>query len=922
MWTRIKRFQGLVTIPLLVFGAVSCSHELTGPKPSVTDSSLTFCGADQQLFVIKGVDLSPMIKNGAKDNATVALPDVCLTQIAAEDGGTVTGAKEKCLPQSDIQWVSKSELRFTIRSTTGLVPGVYDVVVKNPDGKVAGGTIHLTVLADGPLLFWADPGIAYNGISQQITVYGANLTTLDSVSLRDSTSLQEQPLPFTQTPGKLNRFVTVIPQGTAASTYDITVKAKNGCGAELIRGMNVVSTTDPKLVTAIDPTFGGTAENTPVTITGNGFQQVPRGYLNPQTPAATSGDAGLPTSAFALSSVAYVNGTELTGVVPQGLPTGKYDLVVVNPDGKVGLLSGAFTITQLPPPVVANISPSFIDNGTGPHNVTVEGSNFRTGVKVALSCKAPGATTATAGPAVTVSNIAAAGTSFTATFDPSTLVIGTVCIATVTNTDGSYYTYSALGFANPALNLNPFSTNAAWSMITARRAPAVAPGRATNAARFLYAAGGDNGAPASAYTSVESTQINVYGDPGTFTPQAVSLPEKRTLAGVTTLGRFIYLVGGNTGTAATNTVRRAMVLDPLAAPQIVDVSARRSKTGDGGSPEGIGAGVWYYRVSAVMDPSDPSNPGGETLPSDPLVVNLPTEFQGTLLVTLFWTPVPNAVKYRIYRSPTGVEPLGGVQLLTEVTVGTNSCPAGGTCYEDTAVSGATTVASPRPLGSTGNWSTLIPNLTVAREAPGVAVGADPGTAGRWWLFALGGRSNATTDLASTEKLQITMNADGSQTVGASWTAATALPAARAELTGYSMAHSSAPQITGNATYIYAGGGTGSTSVDGSLLGAGGALTWVAVPSMSPAHSGYGGVGNQGFLFAFGGAQSLPDDSILAGQLDGTALPQLVNWNNNGGNRLTIPRYLEGGAFESANVYLVGGVTTGNVPTKTMEKAVL
>lgn len=881
-----------------------CSHELKseGGDPTVKDSNLTYCNSDQT-FVVTGTGLSPMVVRGATDDPGIDMPDVCMTKVADVDGKPVTDPGSKvCLKESDVEWVSQNELRFTLRPDYGLSPGSYDVTITNPDGKKATGTTRIRVLPGEVLVFWSDPSLVYNGITTQATVYGTNLGDVNEVGIRDSgfkeTKVDSQPAGTRQ-----NRIQITIPSGTAPDTYDVVVHTSTGCTAELKRGMTVTATRDDTLVTAVDPTFGWVEQETPVTITGKGLQPVPRVYLNPHTPGST-------TVATALSSVALRDANSVTGVVPKGFPAGAYDVIVVNPDGKVAVVDklpgaataeGGFFVNAKAPPVVETVSPLYVTNQE-PQKVTVAGSGFDNPA-VTLECKKPDGATANLTGTVGAGGTA---TQFDVTLPVTDLPGGTVCVMTVANPDKSYYRFSAIGISLPSANLNPMVD--APAMAVARRAPAVSAGRATRSARFLYAIGGDDGSAAGALTSVESSAIDVYGTPGPWFTQPVALPAKRTLAGAVRVGRFLYLVGGNDGAAPTNGVLRAEVLDPLAAPEIVDVGARRStKAG-----EGIGAGIWYYRVSAVMADADPSNPGGETLASDPIAVNLSAESLATrtLALSLYWNAIPGAKAYRIYRSPKGTENLDGVRMLAEVT---------GTSYEDVTPGGDLTGGPPRPLGATGNWATM-PALGTAREAAGVTSAQDPAEPNKWYLYALGGRSPAA--LATWERLAITIDAKGGQTVG-TWTAgASPISAARSELTAYSVSHFEAAQIPLGKTYVYAGAGLGSTNVDAGLVAAGGELTWTSVKAMSPSRSGYAGVAGAGFLFAFGGSNTTgADDSMAAGQIDPAAVPTLVNWNNNGGARLRKPRYLAGSTVESAFIYLVGGVS-GGAPTATSERTVL
>jgi hypothetical protein len=886
--------RALLLLLVVFLISLSCSHKLEGPpSPTVEPSALTYCGADTQSFVVKGGGLSPMVVDGAKGETRLEMPAVCLTRVKDAGGADVVGEPRVCVPEADVEWVSQAEIRFTARSGLALAPGTYDVTVENPDGKRAQGTVTLVVLADGPLAFWADPSVVYNGIATQITVYGSNLGVVNGVLLRDAANPElVTALDFSAPGERQNRVQVIVPLGQAVGTYDVVVTSANGCQAELLDGLVVTDTLGLPLA-AIDPSFGFTQQPTPVTITGSEFQAVPRAYLNPETPAPG-------TVASALASVAFNSAAVLTGVVPPNLPAGKYDLIVVNPDGRVGVLESAFTVVPAAPPVVANVSPNYLDNNE-PKAVTVEGSNFRN-PSVTLACKTPdGATQALTG------TVGAGGTatSFPATLPVNGLTQGTVCVVRVTNDDGSYYDYSAVGISNPASNLNAMIQGK--PMAVARRAPAVSAGRATNAARFVYAIGGDDGTPAGALGSVEATPIDIFGAEGDWFAQPVALPGPRTLAGVARIDRFLYLVGGNDGAGPTASVVRAQVLDPLAAPQVVDVAGRRA-----GAGQGIGAGVWYYRVSAVMADADPSNPGGETLPSDPLVVSLSDQLGANLALTLFWNPVPGAKAYRVYRTPTGAEALGGARRLAEVAGQAT------TLYEDVAPAGPLAGPPPLPLGATGVWMAL-PSLAGAREAAGVAAASDPSDPTKWHLYAIGGRGPGP--LGTSERLDIAIDpATGAQTPAAAWAADAPISEPRAELTAYAVSHAEAAQVPAGSTYLYAGGGEGSSNVDVALVAAGGALAWAPSNAMSPQRAGYAGVPGAGFLFAFGGAQGNPSDSNASAELDATAVPALVNWNNEG-ERLLAPRYLAGGAVESAFIYIIGGATTGG-PTAAMERTVL
>lgn len=113
------------------------------------------------------------------------------------------------------------------------------------------------------------------------------------------------------------------------------------------------------------------------------------------------------------------------------------------------------------------------------------------------------------------------------------------------------------------------------------------------------------------------------------------------------VSRFLYLVGGwdSDLQAPSQTVFRAEVLDPLKTPEMsVELFVTESLTH-------FPLGTYYYRVSAVFASNDANNPGGESLPGEVLTIFLPDGLGTSLSVvlTLSWQQVPDAVGYRLYR---------------------------------------------------------------------------------------------------------------------------------------------------------------------------------------------------------------------------------------------------------------------------------
>ncbi len=818
------------------------------------------------------------------------------------------------IPADSVTYVSDTQLQVTFNN---LPPGTYDVTVSNGPGCES-TLVDAVTVAPNPTVYFVDPPVVYNGVSLQVTIYlsGINGGNVDGVAIRPTGTVQPwQWLVHTYDPAKPNRVLAVVPQGLPPGGYDVLVEDALGCTATLTGGLQVTDELTLALE-GIDPPFGWTDTSTGVDLTAEdpppsgmvGFELSPRVYLNPTNPGP--GDL-----ATALSAVGYVDPSRITALVPSGLAVGTYDVIVVNPDGEVGLLPGGYTVTADPPPLVDDVTPGSVPNAS-PADLVIYGSGFD-GPTVTAFCKDP-ADTVTA-YAVTVNS--GTDTQLDATLPADQIVEGSVCVIRVTNPDGSYGEFSAVGVTNPAENIQP--TALGPSLVEGRRAPAAAYGRATRTARFLYVFGGDDGQVSGAYDSIEAAPVDRFGELGSFRILPRALPGPRTLAAVQVLDRYVFLVGGNDGAGPVATVYRAEILDPEDAPEITDLAMELA-------PGGITEGTWYYRVSAVMDPTHPDNPGGESLPSDPQPVQVPAGLSDPLQVTLTWSQVPGAVGYRIYRTPTADLASGFEELLAEV--------AGGATIQYVDTGGATDPTG-RPLrgGDLGTWKTL-PPLQRPREGLGLAQAPDPDTAiDLRYLYAIGGRTTGSAALGTYEYVPVS-EITWDVPAAASWVedAANPLAAARWQLGALVVDERVTARVAPGDTWIYAGGGvdgtgvTNVTNVDAALVLTGGLLdTFIAVDAFTPAFAGYGHAAAANQLFVFGGQNHAPSGNNSSTQICGIGFPclgppddppDLQGWNALGFN-LQVERYLLGSTVGSAHIFLVGGLTTGNVPTDTVESSV-
>lgn len=119
----------------------------------------------------------------------------------------------------------------------------------------------------------------------------------------------------------------------------------------------VVTTTllsaDAPAVFSTDIDLASDATTTPLTIFGFNFM--------PGITAAL--DDG--SSTFPLSTITYVSSSEISAVIPAGLPVGVYDIVVTNPDSKTGSLADALEIYQpITGLTAANDGPTLLGEAT------------------------------------------------------------------------------------------------------------------------------------------------------------------------------------------------------------------------------------------------------------------------------------------------------------------------------------------------------------------------------------------------------------------------------------------------------------------------------------------------------------------------------------------------------------------------------
>lgn len=829
-----------------------------------------------------------------------------------------------------------------IDAVFGPVPaGDYNVTAANGDGKPVTAPNNPITVRDDPIVVFSEPDVVWNGAAMSIHVYMSAvrppITKLQIAPVGGGAPVDLTGL-VTPVGDHPDQAIATVPAGTAAGTYDLLVTDSSACvAAKLSSALRVVGDTTLTLA-GITPRFGWRQTAVSVTISAAApsmFSELPRAYLLQNGVLV------------AMTSMARFSSTTLTAVVPPDpmRPTGAWDVIVVNQDGTVGRLATAFTVTDGEPPVVASINPATIPTAATT-TVTIAGRNFSTPPPyVTLKCMDPGTPKPASGPPVPpkptpdqgplMAKAGATATRIQIDVDATAAAYaeGANCQVLVTNSDaaGAAAEFGSLVMV-PNKNLTGFFSGSMLNV--ARRGLAAVGGQATQAARFVYAIGGDNAG--GALDTIETLPVNVFGQPGAagFFTQRYRLGAPRTQLGAVRVGRFIYAIGGTSAAAdatkALATIERAAILDPAVRPGNVNVTLNL------GGATGVGGGLYYYRVAAIMAATDAFNPSGESLPSDTFGVKVPALANVKVQTVLTWDTLPGAAGYVVYRTNAG-DAAGNEQLIIDTTAA--SPPAGIVCDAPTATtqrcidSGAVAAMpaqTPLPLGSTGVWRPAGASLASKRQGVGVTAIVTDATTTRLYVF--GGKNEVGaggTVLGTFESFAITTAADGSQTLGPP-SAATAFGPARWKLRAWSEMIGSPP-----APYVWVGGGftdaaataQPSKDVQGSPIQADGTLgtitTTTDFPTTSTGIAGFGAFSLGPYLFAVGGTRY--DTATTSNFIsdDGTSTPvpastpaALTGWNSCSqclNQRRTDP----GAAVQSGYFWVLGGDTpTG--PTKSTE----
>ncbi len=266
---------------------------------------------------------------------------------------------------------------FDIR---GKLPGAWDVVVQNESSDEAVRQKAFTVTANSPVVSSISPSEGTNDKVVQITIDG-NYFYNPTVKLTQAgqadiiaTGIVVQDKNSDMHGDRIVCNVNLT--NAAIGRWNVVITNCDGKSITLSNAF-MVKSKYPPTVTSISPSNVTNYGSVNVTITGGNFFS---GAV-----VRIEKDNGTSKKVITATNVNVVNATQITATLNvHNAEPGNWDVVVVNPDGQSGKLTGGFVIVQQGAPQIESVNPFSAPN-TGTVTVTIKGSMFLRGATVRLT---------------------------------------------------------------------------------------------------------------------------------------------------------------------------------------------------------------------------------------------------------------------------------------------------------------------------------------------------------------------------------------------------------------------------------------------------------------------------------------------------------------------------------------------------------
>ena len=248
----------------------------------------------------------------------------------------------------------------------GADPGTYNLTVTNPGGPNT--TKSFTVLNPGtdPTIASFSPGSGVNTAALPFTITGTNFRTGVTITITNGTANKTVAGTLTGTTTiKCSLPLTGLPIGL----YNVTVRNTDGSN---VTRPDAFSVSNPiPIITTLTPASGYNTGSLPVAVAGSKF-------VSGCEVSLVNGSTVIP------GTVSGFTGTKFTSLFPLAAASpGIYNLTVTNPGGPNGTKAFRVLSSGTDPAITSFTPVSGLNTAALP--ITINGTNFRTGVTVTIT---------------------------------------------------------------------------------------------------------------------------------------------------------------------------------------------------------------------------------------------------------------------------------------------------------------------------------------------------------------------------------------------------------------------------------------------------------------------------------------------------------------------------------------------------------